>query len=440
MLDPKHLRHNVATAAKQLAQRGYSLDIHRLETLESQRKNLQITLQTLQHQANQLAKQLGSRMSLKAPLQEENTLEEGNEKLKLLRESRTVKVKLDQVSSELQKIQQQREDFLLSIPNLPHNSVPFGRSRADNQVVRCWGEPRVLTFTPKNHLELSGKKMDFEGAARITGSRFVILKGVLARLQRALIQLMLDIHTQEHGYEELYVPYLVNRDSLQGTGQLPLFFDDLFSLKGSQGFYLIPTAEVPVTNLARACIFDANALPQKYVCHTPCFRSEAGSYGKDVRGLIRQHQFDKVELVQFVVPEAAQQALENLTSEAEAVLQRLALPYRVVSLCTGDLGFASTKTYDLEVWLPGQSQFREISSCSHMGDFQARRLKARWRRSTSYPPELIHTLNGSGLAVGRTLVALLENCQDADGNVWLPEALQPYMSGLRVLENKDLQI
>ncbi|MFM1890978.1 MAG: hypothetical protein RLZ44_55, partial [Pseudomonadota bacterium] len=314
-------------------------------------------------------------------------------------------------------------------------SVPEGSDEADNREERRWGEPPQFDFEPRDHVDLGTARgwMDFDAAAKITGSRFVVLAGPLARLQRALTQFMLDIHTTEHGYTETYVPFMVNRDSLRGTGQLPKFEADLFKLGGDLEYYLIPTAEVPVTNLVRDTIIDADDMPRRWVAHTPCFRSEAGSYGKDTRGMIRQHQFDKVELVQVVRPEESYQALEALTGHAEAILQRLGLPYRVVTLCTGDLGFSAAKTYDLEVWLPGQGKYREISSCSNFEDFQARRLQARWRNPETGKPELAHTLNGSGLAVGRTLVAVLENYQQADGSIRVPEALRPYMGGLEVL-------
>lgn len=431
MLDLKYLRHDAQNAAKKLARRGYHLDVTALEQLETQHKALNTKIQTLQHHANLLAKQLGYNKTLK-PQSEGDLYQPYLEPIPisaLMIESRQTKQQLIKLKAELQHLQSQLEAFLLAMPNSPHASVPIGQTAEANQTIRSWGEPKQFPFTPKDHLALGGVHIDFEGAVKITGSRFVILRGQLARLQRALIQFMLDIHTQEHGYEEVYVPYLVNAQSLRGTGQLPGFAEDLFTLKDAD-FYLIPTAEVPVTNLARDTLFNKNQLPHKYVCHTPCFRSEAGSYGKDVRGMIRQHQFEKVELVRFETAETAEQALEDLTHEAEVILQRLGLPYRVVALCSGDLGFASTKTYDLEVWLPGQSAFREISSCSHMGDFQARRLKARWRNPQTRQNEYIHTLNGSGLAVGRTLIALLENYQDAQACVQIPEALQPYMGGL----------
>ncbi|HDZ16021.1 MAG TPA: serine--tRNA ligase, partial [Methylophaga aminisulfidivorans] len=330
----------------------------------------------------------------------------------------------------LNEVLEQIEQMALSVPNLPHADVPAGKNEDDNEEVMLWGEPRQFDFEPKDHVDLGAglQGMDFDTAAKISAARFVTLSGPLAKLQRALTQFMLDLHTEQHGYTETYVPYLVNAESLKGTGQLPKFEEDLFKVNDGQ-FYLIPTAEVPVTNIVRDTITDATDLPIKFVAHTPCFRSEAGSYGRDVRGLIRQHQFEKVELVQIVRPEDSAAAHEALTEQAEKVLQLLELPYRKVNLCTGDLGFSASKTYDLEVWLPSQQTYREISSCSNFGDFQARRLQARWRNPETGKPELVHTLNGSGLAVGRTLLALLENHQQADGSVSLPAALRPYMNG-----------
>jgi seryl-tRNA synthetase len=321
------------------------------------------------------------------------------------------------------------------VPNIPHASVPAGKDENDNLEVRRWGEPRSFDFTPRDHVDVGDTLglLDFETAAKIAGARFAVMSGALARLHRALIQFMLDLHTGEHGYTETYVPYLVNADSLLGTGQLPKFEADLFKMSGEQNYYLIPTAEVPVTNIVRDVIVDADAMPRRFVAHTPCFRSEAGSYGKDTRGMIRQHQFEKVELVQVVRPADSYEALEQLTGHAETVLQRLGLPYRVMALCAGDIGFSAAKTYDLEVWLPGQQKYREISSCSNFEDFQARRLQARWRNPATGKPELVHTLNGSGLAVGRTLVAIMENYQEADGRVRVPEVLHPYMGGVSVI-------
>jgi seryl-tRNA synthetase len=332
-------------------------------------------------------------------------------------------------------VQEELNAVQLDIPNIPHESVPEGTGEEDNAEIRRWGEPTAFDFEPKDHVDLGEGLglLDFETAAKLTGSRFSVIQGPLARLHRALIQFMLDTHTRAHGYCEVYVPYLVNADSLRGTGQLPKFEEDLFRTAGEQAFYLIPTAEVPVTNLVRDTIVDAEALPLRFTAHTPCFRSEAGSYGKDTRGMIRQHQFEKVEMVQLVRPQDSWAALEELTGHAEAILQQLELPYRVVTLCTGDIGFSAAKTYDLEVWLPGQQKYREISSCSNFEAFQARRMQARWRNPETGKPELLHTLNGSGLAVGRTLVAIMENCQQADGSIRVPAALQPYMGDVTVI-------
>ena len=343
--------------------------------------------------------------------------------------------KLKAAEDRLNAIQQELNDILLGVPNIPHESVPDGKSEADNVEVRQWGTPREFSFQPKDHVDLGEASgfMSFELAAKISGSRFNVLTGPMARLHRALAQFMLDLHTREHGYTEVYVPYIVNADSLRGTGQLPKFEEDLFKLISEQTYYLIPTAEVPVTNIVRDTIQDIEYMPLKYACHTPCFRSEAGSYGKDTRGMIRQHQFDKVELVQIVTPENSYNALEELTSHAERVLQLLELPYRVMSLCAGDMGFGAAKTYDLEVWLPGQQRYREISSCSNYEAFQARRMQARYRDAASGKPHLVHTINGSGLAVGRTLVAVLENGQQQDGNVLIPEKLRAYMGGQEFL-------
>ncbi len=423
MLDPKYLRTETEEAAKRLAPRGYKLDVETFTSLEIQRKALQIKTQELQNQRNVRSKAIGQAKA------------KGEDVTTLLAEVDELAKQLDEAEKQFVTIQAQLRDIELSIPNLPHASVPLGKSEDDNQEVRRWGEPRQYSFAVKDHVDLGADgKLDFTAAAKITGARFVVIRGPLARLQRALTQFMLDVHTQEHGYEEIYVPYLVNRDSLFGTGQLPKFADEQFAVKGEQEYYLIPTAEVPVTNYARDKIFAANELPVKFVCHTPCFRSEAGSYGKDTRGMIRQHQFEKVELVRYVRPEDSYQALEELTGHAEKILQKLELPYRVVALCTADLGFSSAKTYDLEVWLPSQNRYREISSCSNFEDFQARRLQARWRNPQTEKVELLHTLNGSGLAVGRTLVAIMENYQDEQGRIHIPQALWGYMGGLKVIE------
>jgi seryl-tRNA synthetase len=384
---------------------------------------LQTRVQELQSQRNTRSKAIGKAKTV------------GQDIAPLLAEVADLGNELKAGEDRLAGIQREFSEIGLGLPNLPDATVPDGREASDNREERRWGEPPRFAFEPKDHVDLGSAMgwMDFDAAAKLTGSRFVVLSGPLARLHRALIQLMLDVHTAEHGYTEAYVPYLVNADSLYGTGQLPKFEADLFKVPGDKDLYLIPTAEVPVTNLIRDVIIDAKYMPCRWVAHTPCFRSEAGSYGKDTRGMIRQHQFEKVELVQAVRAEESFQALEELTGHAEAILQRLELSYRVVTLCTGDLGFSSRKTYDLEVWLPGQQAYREISSCSNFGDFQARRLQARWRNPDTGKPELVHTLNGSGLAVGRTLVAVLENNQQSDGRVKVPEALRPYMGGLDVL-------
>ncbi len=419
MLDPQVLRADLDFVATQLARRGLTLDTARIEALETRRKAIQVRTQELQGERNSRSKLIGQ--AKKA----------GEDVGPLLARVADLGDQLKAAEVELATVQEDLREIALGLPNLPHASVPDGRAEADNREERRWGEPRVFAFTPKDHVDLGVPTgwMDFDAAAKLAGARFVVLSGPLARLHRALIQFMLDTHTREHGYVEVYVPYLVNADSLYGTGQLPKFEQDLFKVPGERDYYLIPTAEVPVTNLARDLILDADRLPCKWVAHTPCFRSEAGSYGKDTRGMIRQHQFEKVELVQLVRPADSFAALEALTGHAEAILQRLELPYRVVSLCAGDLGFSAAKTYDLEVWLPGQQKYREISSCSNFLDFQARRLQARWRNPDTGKPELLHTLNGSGLAVGRTLVAVLENYQEADGRLRIPTALRPYLGG-----------
>ena len=419
MLDPKLLRNELDATAIQLARRGYTLDIKCISTLETQRKALQIRTQELQNERNTRSKTIGHAKATGQDIQP------------LLDKIAGLGDALKQTETELEQIQTQLLNLQLSIPNLPHATTPTGQNEADNVEIRRWGEPRPFQFEPRDHVDLGAEGgLDFEAATRLTGARFTVIQGQLARLHRALTQFMLDLHTQEHGYREVYVPYLVNADSLRGTGQLPKFEADLFKLNGELNYYLIPTAEVPVTNLVRDGIIEADRLPLRYVAHTPCFRSEAGSYGKDVRGMIRQHQFEKVELVQIVRPEDSYTALEELTGHAETILQRLNLPYRVVALCTGDIGFSSAKTYDLEVWLPGQGKYREISSCSNFEDFQARRLQARWRNPATGKPELVHTLNGSGLAVGRTLVAVMENYQDERGRIQVPDALRPYLNGL----------
>lgn len=419
MLDPKLLRTELEQTATKLARRGHILDIELISALESQRKTLQIRAQELQNERNTRSKAIGQAKASGQNIQP------------LLDEVANFGNQLKRTENDLEVIQTQLLTLQLSIPNLPHDSTPDGNSDTDNVEIRRWGQPRQFEFTARDHVDLGAEGgLDFEAATKLTGTRFAVIRGQLARLHRALTQFMLDLHTQEHSYREVYVPYMVNTDSLRGTGQLPKFEADLFKLSGELNYYLIPTAEVPVTNLARDSILDNDQLPLRYVAHTPCFRSEAGSYGKDVRGMIRQHQFEKVELVQIVRPKDSYTALEELTGHAEHVLQRLGLPYRVVALCTGDIGFSSAKTYDLEVWLPGQQKYREISSCSNFEDFQARRMQARWRNPVTGKPELVHTLNGSGLAVGRTLVAVMENYQDERGRIQIPEALKPYLGGL----------
>jgi len=428
MLDSKYLRGDIAETAQRLATRGFTLNVAQINALEEQRRELQVATQELQNQRNSKSKAIGqakARGEDIAPLLTEvDGLGDALNK---------AKVQLDAVLAELDQI-------ALTLPNLPDLSVPVGADETGNVEVRRFGEIPTFSFEPQDHVavgEALAGGLDFESAVKIAGSRFVVMKGQIARMHRALAQFMLDLHTEQHGYTELYVPYLVNKDSLYGTGQLPKFGADLFHTQPATeegvGMSLIPTAEVPVTNLARDRIFDLADLPQKFTAHTPCFRSEAGSYGRDTRGLIRQHQFEKVELVQLAHPDQSMAALEQLTGHAEKVLQLLGLPYRVMLLCTGDMGFGSTKTYDLEVWLPAQNTYREISSCSNMGDFQARRMQARFRPEEGKKPELLHTLNGSGLAVGRTLVAILENYQQADGSVRIPEVLQPYMGGKTVI-------
>ncbi|MDH3831272.1 MAG: serine--tRNA ligase, partial [Gammaproteobacteria bacterium] len=410
MLDPKLLRNDLEGVARQLARRGFTLDTGKLQALEQQRKDIQALTQELQAERNGHSKNIGKAKA------------NGEDIAPLLKEVEGLGEQLKSREDELAHVQAELNDILLGIPNIPHATVPEGKGEEDNQEFRTWGEPTQFDFEAKDHVDLGEQlgQIDFETAAKLTGSRFCVIQGPLAQLHRALIQFMLDTHTREHGYREVYVPYLVNSDSLKGTGQLPKFEEDLFKMEGESGYYLIPTAEVPVTNLARDTIIDAETLPVRYTAHTPCFRSEAGSYGKDTRGMIRQHQFEKVEMVQLVRPEDSYDALEQLTAHAETILQTLKLPYRVVTLCTGDTGFSAAKTYDLEVWLPGQKKYREISSCSNFEAFQARRMQARWRNPETGKPELLHTINGSGLAVGRTLVAVMENYQQADGSIIVP--------------------
>ena len=418
MLDPKLLRNEPEKAATLLARRGYVLDVVRLDALEQERKQAQLDAQNLQTERNSRSKMIGKAKSA------------GEDIAPLLAEIEHLGDEHKAAEARLADVLQQLIDVAMELPNIPQDDVPAGKNEDDNVEISRWGQPKSFDFEPKDHVELGENLdgMDFETAAKISQARFVTLKGPLAKLQRALTQFMLDQHAEEHGYTETYVPYLVNADSLRGTGQLPKFADDLFAVDGGS-LYLIPTAEVPVTNIVRDTISTDTQLPIKFVAHTPCFRSEAGSHGRDVRGLIRQHQFEKVELVQIVRPQDSAQAHEILTGHAEAILQKLDLPYRKVLLCVGDLGFSSSKTYDLEVWLPSQQTYREISSCSNFGDFQARRLQARWRNPKTGKPELVHTLNGSGLAVGRTLLAVMENHQDQQGRIHIPLALQPYMNG-----------
>ena len=423
MLDPKHLRSDIHQVAAQLARRGFVLDTGSLQNLDERRREIQVATQALQAERNSRSKGIG-----KAKAAGENITP-------LLQEVEGLGEQLKRREEELVSLQAELNAVLMDIPNLPHDSVPDGSGEDDNVEIRRWGEPPDFDFNPRDHVDLGEQLglLDFETAAKLTGSRFSVIQGPLARLHRALIQYMLDTHTRRHGYRELYVPYLVNADSLRGTGQLPKFEADLFKTSSDPDYYLIPTAEVPVTNLVRDVIVEADTLPLRYTAHTPCFRSEAGSYGKDTRGMIRQHQFEKVEMVQMVRPQDSYAALEELTGHAEAILQALELPYRVMVLCTGDIGFSAAKTYDLEVWLPGQQKYREISSCSNFEAFQARRMQARWRNPETGKPELLHTLNGSGLAVGRTLVAIMENFQQADGSIRVPEVLQGYMGDVAVI-------
>jgi len=424
MLDPQLLRNNLEETAALLKRRGYDLDVENFAALEEKRKMHQVDAQALQAERNKKSKNIGKAKA------------SGEDIKPLLDEVSSLGAKLEESENALALVQDKMNEIMMSLPNLPDASVPDGKSEDDNAEIKKWGEPKQFDFSVKDHVDLGEAlgQLDFETGAKIAGSRFAVMNAGIANMHRALTQFMLDLHTTEHGYTETYVPYIVNSDSLRGTGQLPKFEEDLFKLRAEQEFYLIPTAEVPVTNIVRDTIIEDSYMPRKFVCHTPCFRSEAGSYGRDTRGMIRQHQFEKVELVQIVTAENSEQAHEELTSHAEAVLQKLNLPYRMVNLCTGDIGFSSRKTYDLEVWLPGQQKYREISSCSNFGDFQARRLKARWRNPETGKPELVHTVNGSGLAVGRTLVAIMENYQDAEGSIHVPDVLQPYMGNRKVIE------
>ncbi|MBU3603608.1 serine--tRNA ligase [Polynucleobacter sp. AP-Kaivos-20-H2] len=434
MIDPQLLRKDIAAVAARLATRKFQLDVEKFNALESERKSLQTRTEELQAKRNQLSKAIGMKKG------------KGEDAAAEMAEVAGVNADMESGAARLGTLQAEISDFLMGIPNLPDESVPAGKDETENKEVKRWGEEPIFDFEIKDHVDLGGPLgLDFEVAAKISGSRFVVLKGPIARLHRALAQFMIDTHATDHHYQEVYAPYMVNAASMRGTGQLPKFEEDLFKVPRqmygedeggeakTENFYLIPTAEVPVTNLVRDEIVNADNLPIKFVAHTPCFRSEAGSYGRDVRGMIRQHQFDKVELVQITKPEDSMQALEELTGHAERILELLELPYRKVLLCTGDMGFGSTKTYDLEVWVPSQKAYREISSCSSMGDFQARRMQARFK-SGQGKPELVHTLNGSGLAVGRALVALLENKQQVDGSIAIPKAIQSYLGGLEILK------
>ncbi|MCK7548524.1 serine--tRNA ligase [Marinobacter koreensis] len=424
MLDPKRVRTQTEEIARRLAIKNFEFDVAAFEQLEERRRELQVRTETLQSEQNKRSKSIGKAKAAGEDIQP------------LLEEVENLKKQRSEAEESLRGLQEELNAFLSGIPNLPDEDVPAGESEDDNVEIRTWGEPRAFDFEPRDHVSLGEalNGLDFETATRLAHSRFAVMRGGIARLHRALAQFMLDLHTGEHGYLEAYVPYLVNAETLYGTGQLPKFEEDLFKTEGEHPLYLIPTAEVPATNLVSDTILGPEELPLRMVCHTPCFRSEAGSYGRDTRGMIRQHQFDKVELVQVVRPEDSDAALEALTGHAEKVLQRLELPYRVVTLCGGDMGFSAAKTYDLEVWLPGQDKYREISSCSNTRDFQARRMQARWRNPDTGKPEPVHTLNGSGLAVGRALIAVMENYQQPDGSIAVPEALKPYMGGLEVIQ------
>jgi seryl-tRNA synthetase len=455
MLDPQLLRSDIDAVAQRLAARSFVLDVATFQSDEHKRKSVQIRTQELQAERNKLAKEVGR-------LRGAGKGDQSPEVVELTQKSKAINNELSGLEKSLETIQATQQDFLLGVPNVPHESVPAGKSSEDNAELRRIGTPRKFDFAPKDHVDIGAgmKLLDFDVAAKISGARFTLMKGPLARLHRAIAQFMLDVHTEEHGYTEIYAPYIVNAESMRGTGQLPKFEQDLFRVprtksemnedaadrapkeaihqRGSfsaheENWYLIPTAEVPVTNIVRDEIVPLESLPLKFVCHSPCFRSEAGSYGKDTRGMIRNHQFDKVELVQIGHPQESYEILESLTAHAEEILKRLELPYRVVALCTGDLGFAAAKTYDIEVWLPGQNAYREISSCSNFEAFQARRMRARFRNEKG-KPELVHTLNGSGLAVGRTLIAIMENYQRADGAVDIPAVLQPYLGELKAIE------
>ena len=425
MLDPKWLRSEPGTIATLLKKKKFNLDVELLKSLEDARKNLQLETETLQNARNTRSKEIGKAKAA------------GEDISKILASVEGLKAELEQKKEELAEIQEKLKAYMLEIPNVPAPDVPDGADESDNLQISAWGQPKDFKWEVKDHVVLGENLqlgLDFFSAVKLTGSRFVVMRGQIARLHRALAQFMLDTHIDEHGYTELNVPYIVNQDSLYGTGQLPKFEEDQFRIQGEElAYYLIPTAEVPVTNLVRDEILEPASLPLRFACHTPCFRSEAGSYGRDTRGMIRQHQFEKVELVQITEPDSSADALEELTQHAESILQRLELPYRKVMLCGGDLGFSAVKTYDLEVWLPSQNTYREISSCSLFTDFQARRMQARWRNPMTGKPELLHTINGSGLAVGRTLVAILENNQDEQGRIRVPDCLRPYMKGLELI-------
>ena len=433
MLDIRELRQNGEAVAAALARRGVNFDLEAFRALDARRKAADVQSQELLSRRKSASKEIGSLV--------QSGVSVDDAKARVAQTLKEIDEQLDAEKASADACHAEIEALLMGVPNTPAEDVPEGASEDDNVEVRRWGDPRAFDFDVRDHVDvaqgLAGGGVDFERAARLSGARFSVMYGPLARMHRALVDFMLDQHTTAHGYNEVYVPYLVGPEALRGTGQLPKFSEDLFRVDGERELYLIPTAEVPVTNLAAQEIQDADALPLKYACHTPCFRSEAGSHGRDVRGMIRQHQFEKVELVQLVRPADSAQALEQLTADAERILQLLELPYRVVTLCTGDLGFSSSKSYDLEVWVPSQQTYREISSCSNFRDFQARRMQARWRNPETGKPELLHTLNGSGLAVGRTLVALLENGQNADGSVIVPEALRAYMGGAERIEAAD---
>ena len=426
MLDPKWLRSEPETIATLLKKKKFDLDVELLKSLEVARKSLQLDTETLQNERNTRSKEIGKAKAA------------GEDISEILASVEGLKEQLEKKKEELAEIQEKLKAYMLEIPNLPAPEVPEGADESDNLQISAWGHPKDFNWEVKDHVELGEnlqEGLDFVSAVKLTGSRFVVMRGQIARLHRALTQFMLDTHTDEHGYTELNVPYIVNQESLYGTGQLPKFEEDQFRIQGEElAYYLIPTAEVPVTNLVREEILEPDSLPMRFACHTPCFRSEAGSYGRDTRGMIRQHQFEKVELVQITEPDRSTGALEELTQHAEAILQKLELPYRKVMLCGGDLGFSAVKTFDLEVWLPSQNTYREISSCSLFTDFQARRMQARWRNPATGKPELLHTINGSGLAVGRTLVAILENNQDEQGRIRVPDCLRPYMNGLKLIE------